>query len=84
LEALEQERRKMRAPVLTLLAIAIGALGCATEGHTPEALRYRCLQKAHQVLRGSGLGDQAYETMMREVYARCLDSQSISDAAPGS
>jgi hypothetical protein len=76
----------MRA--LAAFALALGGVGCASmeDGprHSPESLRYRCIQKAHQTVRGSGVGDAAYEKMVHEVYLRCLDSHGATDAAPAS
>lgn len=76
----------MRRAWQLLLVLALGSAGCASwdeSRHSPEALRYRCLQKAHQSLRGAASQSPAdYERMVHEVYLRCLDNYGISDAPP--
>ena len=74
----------MRRAWRLLLVVALGSAGCAStdERHTPETLRFRCIQKAHQAVRGASVGDAAYEKMVHEVYLRCLDNYGAQDAPP--
>jgi hypothetical protein len=88
--ALREENPMMRTALagLVALALALVSVGCASmddgSGYTPEELRYRCIQRAHNTIRGAGLGDNAYQNAVRDVYLRCLDSYGATDAKPAS
>jgi hypothetical protein len=74
----------MRKHLIALACAAIAAasitvLSCANR---PDKIRHHCLKNAHRTVKVPEVDSKNRESMVRELYLRCLDVYGIPDAEP--
>ena len=65
---------------LVLLAAAGGCARLSAARHTDEEIRFSCLRKAHATVKVPESDSSNRETMVKELYLRCLDVYGVDDA----